>query len=234
MPVLRVVQLEIERGSAQAPFKVGLPQLTLQASQAMAVTGPSGCGKSTLIEALGLILQPSRVEHFELAGHDLTERLGRSLQQSDPVLSDLRRLHYGFVPQSHGLLPYLSVNQNIALQARLLGRTIDAHWLDPVQARLGLAGLGDRLPRELSVGQRQRVSFLRAIAHQPDLLLADEPTAALDPSAAAKLFEVMLDISLAMKTACLIVTHEWDLVKGLSLPCLEAQAVSDQHMAFVA
>lgn len=233
MPVLRVAQLEIERGRADSRFKVSLPALTLEASQALAITGSSGCGKSTLIEALGLILQPANVQSFELAGHELASELKKPLEQSDQALSTLRRQHLGFVPQTHGLLPYLTVQQNISLQARLLGRAIDRAWLDDVQQQLGLNGLSSRLPRELSIGQRQRVSFVRAIAHRPDLLLADEPTAALDPSAAQQLFEVMLQITQASGTAAVIVTHEWDLVRSLSLPCLRAQRIEDQHMSFV-
>lgn len=233
MPVLRVAQLEIQRGRADSRFKVSLPALTLESSQAIAITGASGCGKSTLIEAIGLILQPASVQTFELAGQDLASELQKPLQQSDQALSALRRQHLGFVPQTHGLLPYLTVQQNIGLQARILGRAIDRAWLDDVQQQLGLAGLASRLPRELSIGQRQRVSFVRAIAHRPDLLLADEPTAALDPSAAGQLFEVMLQITQASGTAAIIVTHEWDLVRSLALPCLRAEPIADQHMSFV-
>jgi putative ABC transport system ATP-binding protein len=233
MPVLVVNHLEVTRGLANQAFKVSLPSLELSAGQAIAVTGSSGCGKSTLIEALGLILEPSRLDRFELVGQDMTQTVKARHHAHDRQLSNLRGQHYGFVPQTNGLLHYLSVQQNIELQAKILGRPVQADWLAHATSRLGLASLTHRFVRELSIGQRQRVSFLRAIAHRPDILLADEPTAALDPDHATELFELMLALANDLQVATIVVTHEWDLVKSFGLNRLVAQSVGPSHMAFV-
>jgi putative ABC transport system ATP-binding protein len=232
MPVLSVQNLEIVRGQAYQTFTVSLPTLVLNAGDAIAVTGSSGCGKSTLIEALGLILEPSSLERFELVGHDITGVVNGRHTTHDKALSKLRSQHYGFVPQVNGLLPYLNVQQNIGLQAQVQGRAIDKPWLAHATDKLGLASLTHRYARELSIGQRQRVSFLRAIAHQPDILLADEPTAALDPDHAINLFEVMLELARDLQVATVVVTHEWDLVKSFGLKRLMAKSVGPSHMRF--
>lgn len=232
MPVLSVQNLEIVRGQANQTFKVSLPNLVLHAGDAVAVTGSSGCGKSTLIEALGLILEPSRLDRFELVGQDITAVVNGRHTTHDKALSRLRSQHYGFVPQINGLLPYLNVQQNIGLQAQIQGRAVDMPWLAHATEKLGLASLTHRYARELSIGQRQRVSFLRAIAHRPDILLADEPTAALDPDHAINLFEVMLELARDLQVATVVVTHEWDLVKSFGLNRLMAKSVGPSHMTF--
>ncbi|MFO7747888.1 MAG: ABC transporter ATP-binding protein [Orrella sp.] len=229
MTVLAVQGLELVRGLADQAFRVSLPELTLEGGEVIAITGPSGCGKSTLIEALGLLLTPSTIAHFELQGQTVTPWVRGN---ADPALAALRGQHFGFVPQSGGLLPYLTVHQNIALQARVQQRPLDTAWLQTLENRLGLQGLGSRRAGTLSVGQRQRVSFLRALAHRPSLLLADEPTAALDPDHAQTLFEMMLDVVRDAQITTLVVTHEWSLVDSLGLKPLRAQRVEPSHMAF--
>lgn len=232
MPVLSVKNLEIIRGQANQTFKVSLPNLVLSAGDAIAVTGSSGCGKSTLIEALGLILEPSRLDCFELVGQDITALVKGRHTTHDKALSRLRNQHYGFLPQVNGLLPYLNVQQNIGLQAQTQGWAVDMPWLVHATEKLGLASLTHRFARELSIGQRQRVAFLRAIAHRPDILLADEPTASLDPDHAINLFEVMLELARDLRVATVVVTHEWDLVKSFGLDRLMAKSVGPSHMTF--
>jgi putative ABC transport system ATP-binding protein len=232
MPVLSVKNLEIIRGQANQTFKVSLPSLVLNAGDAIAVTGSSGCGKSTLIEALGLILEPSRLDRFELVGQDITGLVNGRHTTHDEALARLRGQHYGFVPQINGLLPYLNVQQNIRLQAQIQGQAVDMPWLAHAADKLGLASLSHRFARELSIGQRQRVSFLRAIAHRPDILLADEPTAALDPDHAINLFEVMLELARDLRISTVVVTHEWDLVKSFGLNRLMAKSAGPSHMKF--
>jgi putative ABC transport system ATP-binding protein len=235
MNILSVRELTITRAVAGQSFTVSLPSLDLSAGDLVAVTGASGCGKSTLVEALGLILRPMHVGAFMLCDTDVSSLLTEhSDEHSDVARAHLRRQHIGFVPQSHGLLPYLSVDQNIDLQARLSGKSLDTDWMVYARDRLGLHGLGSRLPRDLSLGQRQRVSFLRALSHQPDLLLADEPTAALDPGHARELFEIMLELIQTRRIATLVVTHEWDLLRSLQLRELRAHFQGDSRVEFVA
>lgn len=231
MTVLSVRELSITRGHDAQSFRISLPELTLGKGDIVAVTGPSGCGKSTLIETLGLILAPTHVGSFALHGKDITSLVRN--ENKDHELAGLRSQFYGFVPQTHGLLPYLTVQQNLALQARITGKAINTDWLDQASRQLGINDLCDRLPKQLSIGQRQRVSFLRALSHQPSLLLADEPTAALDPAHARGLFELMLDQIRDLGTTMIVVTHEWDLVRTLGLQQLVGESVAANEVEFV-
>lgn len=234
MPILRIGDMVLSRGTDDQVFTVHLPELQLEAGQVIAVTGPSGCGKSTLIEGIGLILAPCSLEEYALLGRDITDPVGVPYRARETQLAHLRSQHFGFVPQTGGVLPYLTVGQNIMLQARIQGQSAQPPWLKDAIVRLGMEGLLDRYPREISVGQRQRVSFLRAIAHRPAILLADEPTAALDPHHAASLFEVMLGIAREVNIATVVVSHEWGLVDSLALTRLQARPVSASQMEFVA
>jgi ABC-type lipoprotein export system ATPase subunit len=125
--------------------------------------GPSGCGKSTLLEALGLILKPERVAQFQLLTTDLVGDLALRAGRRETQWARLRQHHLGYVPQTGGLLPFLTVKQNIALPASMSGRITQSSLLDRLIERLKLTTLLDRYPRELSIGERQRVSFARAI-----------------------------------------------------------------------
>jgi putative ABC transport system ATP-binding protein len=123
----------------------------------------------------------------------------------------------GFVPQSGGLLPFLSVKQNIELPRKLVGVQDRDLLLEQVIERLRLKPLLGRMPAQLSIGERQRVSFARSIAHRPGLLLADEPTAALDPILAKELFTLIVEIARELSIGALIVTHEWSLVADVGI-----------------
>ena len=118
----------------------------------------------------------------------------------------LRRQHVGFVFQAFHVLPHLDVAQNVGLPLLLLGQPDDAR----VQALLdavGLAGLGARLPQQLSGGQLQRVAIARALVHQPSLLLADEPTGNLDPTTAAKVMDALIAQTRQHGASLVLVTH---------------------------
>ena len=233
MPIITIGDMVLSRGAGDQAFSVSLPVLRLEAGQVVAVTGPSGCGKSTLVEGLGLILTPRSLGQYELLGQDITDLVRAPDAARDTQLAHLRSQHLGFVPQTGGVLPYLTAGQNILLQARIQGQSTQPPWFTDAIVRLGIGALLERYPRELSVGQRQRVSFLRAVAHRPAILLADEPTAALDPHHAASLFEVMLEIAREANIAMVVVSHEWDLIDSFALTRLQARSVSPSQMEFV-
>jgi putative ABC transport system ATP-binding protein len=109
------------------------------------------------------------------------------------------------------------VKDNIELPRKLVGCRGSDELLEEVIERLQLSALMRHAPAQLSIGERQRVSFVRAIAHRPKLLLADEPTAALDPVLAKELFALIVEIASAFKVAALIVTHEWSLVEAVGI-----------------
>ena len=198
----------------------------------MAVVGPSGCGKSTLLEALGLILKPERVGQFQLLQTDLTSDLTLRAGRRETRWARLRQHQMGYVPQTGGLLPFLTVRQNIDLPASMSGRAIDRTLLARLVERLKLTDLLNRFPRELSIGERQRVSFARAVAHQPALILADEPTAALDPNLAHELFALIIEVVSEFNIAALIVTHEWSLVAESKLRKVVAVVQADHRTVF--
>lgn len=224
--------MHISRGREGQAYRVELSSLTLHAGEAVAIVGPSGCGKSTLLEALGLILKPERVEQFQLLTTDLVGDLALRAGRRETQWARLRQHHLGYVPQTGGLLPYLTVKQNIALPASMSGRITQSSLLDRLIERLKLTTLLNRYPRELSIGERQRVSFARAVAHQPALILADEPTAALDPNLAYELFALIVEIVREFNIAALIVTHEWSIVAESKLRKVVATVQADHRTVF--
>jgi putative ABC transport system ATP-binding protein len=164
----------------------------------VAIVGESGVGKSTLLNCMaGLDAWDSGT--VLLDGQDLGTL-------SDEQLARLRREKTGFVFQAFHVLPHLSVAQNVALPLMLLGQHDDAR----VQAMLdavGLTGLGERLPQQLSGGQLQRVAIARALVHRPMLLLADEPTGNLDPGTAARVMDALVQQTRQHGAAMVLVTH---------------------------
>jgi putative ABC transport system ATP-binding protein len=215
--MLHIENLWIRRG---ADFRMELPQLRLGRSEVAAVTGPSGCGKSTLLEMIGLILRPEGLGRFRLGdgeGQDVAECIAAGQEER---LAGIRAKSLGFVLQNGGLLPFLSVRQNIELPRRMLGLPAGSQLVAETLEKLELMGLLDKLPAQLSIGERQRASFVRAIAHEPQLLLADEPTAALDPPQSRRLFELIIEIVRRFRIAALLVSHDWALVNACAIRTL--------------
>ncbi|EJM79324.1 ABC transporter ATP-binding protein [Pseudomonas sp. GM55] len=220
--MLDIKNLLVRRGEGAQAHHVRLPHLQVRAGEILAITGESGSGKSTLLEAIGLLLAPVELERFRLGpahAQDIAQLLATDDQ---PALAAVRSRHLGFILQSGGLLPFLSVRDNISLPRRLLGMPAKSDHIDHAVDVLRLQGLLDKQPQALSIGERQRVACVRAIAHEPLLLLADEPTAALDPHSARRLFELLLSLVSSMGLSALVVSHDWALLKDFGLPRLGA------------
>ncbi|WP_136473955.1 ABC transporter ATP-binding protein [Pseudomonas sp. DG56-2] len=219
--MLDIKGLLVERGQGPQSHKVRLETLQLQQGEIYAITGESGCGKSTLLEAIGLLLAPQSLERYQLGPEALdVARLLADDQQ--PALAAVRSRQLGFVLQNGGLLPFLNVRDNIRLPRRLLGLNSRSDAVDMAVDALRLGPLLDKLPQALSIGERQRVACVRAIAHEPRLLLADEPTAALDPNNARRLFELLLSLVSKLGLSALVVSHDWALIEHFGLPRLGA------------
>ena len=165
-----------------------------------AIMGPSGSGKSTLLHCLAGLDTPTS-GHVFLGGADLGAL-------PDTQLTRLRRDRAGFIFQSFNLLPALTVAENIALPMLLAGRKPAQAWLDDV---VTLVGLGDRLahrPAELSGGQQQRVAVARALASQPEIIFADEPTGNLDSRSSAQLLGYLRTAVSGFGQTIVMVTHD--------------------------
>ncbi|MBX3656244.1 MAG: ABC transporter ATP-binding protein [Ramlibacter sp.] len=171
---------------------------TVAPAEFVAIVGESGVGKSTLLNCLAG-LDSWSAGTVVLDGTDL----GRL---SDEQTALLRRGKVGFVFQAFHVLPHLDVAQNVALPLLLLGQP-DAARVAQVLDAVGLAGLGDRLPQQLSGGQLQRVAIARALVHRPRLLLADEPTGNLDPATAARVMDLLIHQTRLEGASLVLVTH---------------------------
>lgn len=230
--ILDIQNLEVSRGRPGQAYEVILPALSLASGEVVAIVGPSGCGKSTLLETLGLLLEPRSVSRFHLGPFDLSQDMTLSPSARENRFASLRQHYLGFVPQSGGLLPFLNVRQNIELPRRLVKQKGMDTMLEQIIERLQLVPLMKQFPAQLSIGERQRVSFARAIAHRPSLLLADEPTAALDPILAKALFTLIIEIARELKIAALIVTHEWALAQEVGLKRIVAIVGEQRRTVF--
>lgn len=192
LPVLRGLSLEVARG------------------ESVAVVGPSGCGKSTLLNLIGTLDQPTEgsitFDRRDLGDLDDTE------------LAELRNREMGFIFQSHHLLPQCTVMENV-LVPTLAHRS--ATTTDDERARrlLERVGLGERLthrPGQLSGGERQRAAVVRALINEPQLLLADEPTGALDEATADKLGQLLVELNTEENLTLITVTHSPDLAARMA------------------
>lgn len=179
--------------------------LQVAAGEFVAIVGDSGVGKSTLLNCL------AGLDRWD-SGQVLHQR--QDIGQLDEAgLALWRRAHVGFVFQAFHVLPHLSVAQNVALPLMLLSRGTPAEQDARVQTMLhavGLNGMGERLPQQLSGGQLQRVAIARALVHRPALLLADEPTGNLDPDTAARTMDLLIAQTREAGASLVLVTHSPD------------------------
>jgi putative ABC transport system ATP-binding protein len=180
---------------------------TVASGSSVAITGPSGGGKSTLLGVIGGLAQPTsgRVRIGDSQISEMSER----------DRSDFRRSHIGFVYQADNLLPFLTLLENVGLQLALNGKASAAGKSLAVLANLGLAGLAYRLPDHLSGGQRQRASVARAIVNEPQIILADEPTGALDAANAVGVIDLLLGMQREIGATLIMVTHDRDAASRL-------------------
>ncbi|MBC7649918.1 MAG: ABC transporter ATP-binding protein [Vitreoscilla sp.] len=172
--------------------------LTIAPGEFVAIVGESGVGKSTLLTCMAG-LDSWDEGTVALKGVDLGS-------MTDDARALMRREHVGFVFQAFHVLPHLDVAQNVALPLLLLGQPDDAR-VEIMLDAVGLAGLGARLPQQLSGGQLQRVAIARALIHRPGLLLADEPTGNLDPTTAAKVMDALIAQTREHNASLVLVTH---------------------------
>ena len=179
-PVLHDIDLEIFQG------------------EFVAIMGPSGCGKSTLMHIMGMMLSSTKGKLY-LKGNDTG-----SLSES--ACAQLRRDEIGFIFQRFNLLPTLSAYQNIAVAERIRGHKLDGQ----ITHALEMVDMGDRAhykPRQLSMGQQQRIAIARAVSHRPSIIMADEPTGNLDSANSERILELFRTIHKEHGITVIMITH---------------------------
>ena len=200
---IRVDSLVVEHATASGPVRaLDEVSFAVEAGSSVAITGPSGSGKSTLLGVLGGLALPSSGT-VRVGGEELSSLPERRR-------SDFRRTHVGFVYQADNLLPFLTVVENVSLQLALEGAATDLDRPRYLLDKLGLAGEAHRLPDHLSGGQRQRAAVARAVVHRPEVILADEPTGALDAANAAGVIDLLLEVQREIGATLVMVTHDRD------------------------
>ena len=183
---------------------IALDHVTIEIEQGefTAIIGPSGSGKTTLLHLMGGLDEPDS-GYVTLSDTNIAQMSGNEL-------SDFRRDHIGFIFQAYNLIPVLTAKENIEYIMLLQG-------IDPSERRkrvnemlalVALEGLGDRRPAQLSGGQQQRVAVARAMASNPDIILADEPTANLDSENSHQILELMRELNHEYKAAVIFSTHD--------------------------
>lgn len=188
-----------------------------------AIVGPSGSGKSTLLNLLGLLDRPSS-GHYRLAGVDT-----QTLSERDRA--GLRNRMLGFVFQHFRLLSHLNVIDNVCLPF-VFGGGVRAEGLERAHELIRAVGLSQRehhRPEQLSGGERQRVAFARALVNRPQVLLADEPTGALDSSTGLRIVELMHELQLSSGVTIVMITHD----PALAQRCGMRVRMLDGHIAEV-
>jgi lipoprotein-releasing system ATP-binding protein len=184
--------------------------LTIMAREFVAITGPSGSGKSSLLYLLGLLDLPT-------SGDVLID--GRSTTtMSEDERAEVRLSRIGFVFQFHFLLPEFSITENVALPMHARGLLSSRAITVRAEELLASLGLGDhrhKMPDQLSGGQRQRVAVARALANDPPVILADEPTGSLDTQATSQVFNILRDLVAIHKKTVVAVTHDLDLASQM-------------------
>jgi putative ABC transport system ATP-binding protein len=181
---------------------LALHDVTFQVARGEFVTvaGPSGCGKSTLLMSLGGLIHPSR-GNIRIGGVDV-------YAQSPRELAEFRKKIVGFVFQQFHLVPYLRAWENVALALMLNGHDPQHHKMRALELldRFELGSRANHRPPQLSVGQQQRVAMARTLANDPEIILADEPTASLDPTLSRNLMDTLKRLNESGKTI-ILVTH---------------------------
>ncbi len=197
LPVLRSADVDITRG------------------EDISIVGQSGSGKSTLLHMLGALDRPSAGE-LHLADKD--GHLRNVYEMPPNKIDAIRNNRIGFIFQFHHLLPDNDAVRNVAMPL-IIGGQSKAEASEQAAILLERVGLGHRLhhkPGELSGGEQQRVAIARAIIHQPDLILAEEPTGNLDPQTAESILELLLELRTEVNGALVVVTHDHNLARRCS------------------
>jgi lipoprotein-releasing system ATP-binding protein len=202
--------------------------LSIMPHEFIAITGPSGSGKSSLLYLLGLLDLPTSGDVL-IDGHSTTA-------MTEQERAEVRLNRLGFVFQFHFLLPEFSITENVALPMRALGKLSPRAITARAEELLASFGLGDhrrKAPDQLSGGQRQRVAVARALANDPPVILADEPTGSLDSASTAQVFGILRDLVELRGKTVVAVTHDLNLASQMhrQIRIVDGRLAGDEQLA---
>lgn len=225
-PTLSIGRIQRHLRDSQRSSLIEIVNCALNAGCCYSLVGESGIGKTTALEMLALAQKPDHIDHFRLnlAGKSL-DLAALLAADNRSMLSDIRARHFGYVTQTSLLLPFLTVLENIELAQTLAGRR-DTALIAFLVDRLQLGPLVKAMPGTLSGGQRQRVCVARALAHRPDVILADEPTSAVDAEMGRLIVQMIRSLVHQTGAIALIITHNLSLAREFSLLDLAVDSVS--------
>lgn len=227
---LLIDDMTVTLGDAERRFTLRTGTWSVAAGEVIGLTGPSGSGKTLLLELLGMLRAPDdgryRADPLPgTAGSAQEFSAHWRAPRAMALCAEARGQFFGFVPQTGGLLPFLSVAENVEITQRIAGRSDDG-WRDTLLGELGLRGIAHLRPGALSIGQRQRVAIARALAHRPFCVIADEPTAALDPENAHAAMGLLIDAAQAGGTATLLSSHDYPTLEKFPMRRMGLQITS--------
>lgn len=226
---LIIDNLSVTLGDAERQFTLRTGQWEVTGGEVIGFTGPSGTGKTLMLEVLGLLRAPGGGSY--LAEGDAANYAFHTYWTNPNVralCAQARGSLFGFVPQSGGLLPFLTVRENVEVTQKIAGR-LDADWLAHLLVTLGLEKIAHLRPAALSIGQRQRVAIARALAHRPFCLIADEPTAALDPENATAAMELLISAAREGGSATLLSSHDYPTLAQFDMRRMGLEITSPPH-----
>jgi len=210
--VVRLTNLRKVYGSGETEVvALADANIILHEGEVSAVLGPSGSGKTTMLMCLGCITEPTSGKMF-IGGEEVYGDGGWKKRD----LRRLRREKMGFIFQSHNLIPFLSTLDNVIIAAELVGtprKEAEGKAMELLEY-LEVAHRAEKFPATLSGGERQRVAIARALVHGPSLILADEPTAALDTDRGKKVVTLLKDLAKKRGVGVIVVTHDVRMVEG--------------------
>lgn len=206
MEIIRLKNVTKTYGEGEAQVQaLDHVNLTVEKGEVVSVVGASGSGKSTLLNVIGGVDTPTEgsvlVEDRDISG------------LNDEELSVFRRRKIGFVFQAYHLIPMLTVEENVAMPVLLDHRKPDKAYVDSLLEMLGIADRRRHLPGQLSGGQQQRAAIARALANRPTLVLADEPTGALDSRNGEEVMTLLQASVKQLKQTLVLITHNVDLAR---------------------
>ncbi len=210
--VFRLKNVVKKREKGGNLFELKIDSFRIGAGQFVAIVGESGCGKSTLLDMLALALKPTESEEFVIRNHKKNVE-HQIVDSTENMRADIRKTHIGYVLQTGGLLPFLTVKRNIQLPCLINGVRDSESQIQYLSERLRIKEQLPKKPQYLSGGQRQRVAIARALAHKPPIVLADEPTAAVDKLTANEIISEFKMLTRELGVTLLMVTHDVALVR---------------------